>query len=499
MRRIAVFLMFAFLTVEMCAQKFKTTAIGGAELEFGVLTESSGEVALISGKNKGTVRMEIPSSVFYDGKEYQVTVVSKYSLKDCDEKLRELIFPSSIREIEGALFVNTSTESVAGTIATKYFTLGLGGSVKRESKLNKVELTNLQVSKNTKVIGDDAFLTFYNLLKKSKKQPIKAHISELPDFITPETAERYGLSQAYVKEYWNHGGGVASAPINEPVSEQVNIVKPQPVKPTAESKTPSDVDTNIPKMPETNKNTFAVIIANEDYQQEAKVEFALNDGRTFRDYCRKVLGMPEKNIHFVENATLNNVIVELDWLKDVCKAYKGAASVIIYYAGHGVPDEATGKAYMLPVDGSGKNVRTCYALDDFYKTVSEMQARHVTIFLDACFSGAKRNGEMRTETAARGVAIKAKESVPQGKLLVFSAATGNETAYSLKDQNHGLFTYFLLKKLKETKGNVTLGELVDYVNDQVGRHSIVENGKSQTPTVSPSVALGQGWRTQKLK
>ena len=481
MRRITVLLTFACLTLNICAQKFKTTGIGGVELEFGVLTDNSEEVALISGKNMGAVRMEIPSSVFNNGKNYQVTVLAKYSLKDCDEKLRELIFPSSIREIEGSLFVNTSTESVAGTIAARYFTLGIVGSVKRESKLNKVELTNLQVSKNTKVIGDDAFLTYCNLVKKSKKQPIKAHISELPDFITPENAERYGLSQAYVKEYWDKGGNP----------------NPQPVIPIAESNGPSDVDTNIPKVPETNKNTFAVIIANENYQREAKVDYALNDGRSFRDYCRKVLGMPERNIHFVENATLNNVIVELDWLKDVCTAYKGSASVIIYYAGHGVPDEATGKAYMLPVDGSGKNVRTCYALDDFYKTVSEMQAQHVTIFLDACFSGTKRDGEM--QTAARGVAIRAKESVPTGKLLVFSAAKGDETAYSLKEQHHGLFTYFLLKKLKDSKGNATLGELVDYVNDQVGQHSIVVNGKSQTPTVSPSVALGQAWRSQKLK
>jgi len=495
MRKIAVLLMSFCLTMTVCAQKFKTTAIGGAELEFEVLKDQSGEVALTSGKNMGATKLEIPSSVFYNSTEYQVTVLEKYSLKDCDEKLRELIFPSSIREIEGALFVNTSTESVAGTVAAKYFTLGIAGSVKRESKLNKVELANLQISKNTKIIGEDAFLTRCSLVKKSKKTPLKAHISELPDFVTPETAERYGLSQVYVKEYWDKGGGVVSTRSDH---DNGHVLPPRPVETSVSKITgTSDVDTNIPKMPETNKNTFAVIIANEVYQREAKVDFALNDGSSFKDYCRKVLGMPEKNIHYVENATLNNVIFELDWLKKVCDAYKGAASVIIYYAGHGVPDEATGKSYLLPVDGSGQNIRTCYALDDFYKTVGEMQANHVTIFLDACFSGAKRNGEM--QTAARGVAIKAKATAPQGKLVVFSAATGDETAYSYKEQNHGLFTYFLLKKLKDSKGNTTLGELADYINEQVGQYSIVENGKSQTPTVSQSAVLRQGWRNQKLK
>ena len=172
--------------------------------------------------------------------------------------------------------------------------------------------------------------------------------------------------------------------------------------------------------------------------------------------------------------------------------------MIIYYAGHGVPDETTGKAYLLPTDGSGQNTRTCLSLDDFYKTISTLKARQITVFLDACFSGAKRNGEM--QTAARGVAIKAKAStVPQGKMVIFSAATGDETAYSYKEKGHGLFTYFLLKKLKESKGNVTLGELGDYVTQEVRRYSIVENGKSQTPTITQSKTLPQTWRSKKLK
>ena len=68
-----------------------------------------------------------------------------------------------------------------------------------------------------------------------------------------------------------------------------------------------------------------------------------------------------------------------------------------------------------------------------------------------------------------------------------------------KEKGHGLFTYFLLKKLKESKGNATLGELTDYVNEEVAQFSIVENGKSQTPTVTKSRNLQQTWRSKKLK
>lgn len=78
--------------------------------------------------------------------------------------------------------------------------------------------------------------------------------------------------------------------------------------------------------------------------------------------------------------------------------------------------------------------------------------------------------------SARGVAIKVKQATPVGNIVVFSAAQGDETAYPYKEKEHGLFTYYLLKKLQETKGNVTLGELSDYIKTQVERQSIVING-----------------------
>jgi len=82
---------------------------------------------------------------------------------------------------------------------------------------------------------------------------------------------------------------------------------------------------------------------------------------------------------------------------------------------------------------------------------------------------------------------------------VFSAAQGDETAYPFKEQKHGMFTYYLLKKLQESKGNVSLGELGDYITTQVKQQSVVVNRKSQTPTVVPSSAMSGEWKGWKLK
>ena len=83
-------------------------------------------------------------------------------------------------------------------------------------------------------------------------------------------------------------------------------------------------------------------------------------------------------------------------------------------------------------------------------------------------------------------------------MVVLSAAQGDETAYSYQEQHHGLFTYFLLKKLQMSKGVVTLGELFDYVKDNVVKKSLVVNGKQQTPASSASISASDTWSSWTL-
>ena len=259
---------------------------------------------------------------------------------------------------------------------------------------------------------------------------------------------------------------------------------------------PADVDVNIPVTTTPAEQTFAVIIANEQYTREARVPFALRDGEIFARYCQKTLGIPEKNIRLVKNATLNDMTFQIDWLKQILTAHNGQAKAIVYYAGHGIPDEKQQSAYLLPVDGYGSNVNTGYSLKNLYSSLTSSPAKSITVFLDACFSGTKRESGMMT--AARGVAIKVKQEVPQGNMVVFTAAQGDETAYQYKEKGHGMFTYFLLKKLQETKGEATLGELSEYVTSEVKKASLLNNNKSQTPSVIPAVGFGN-WQTTTLK
>lgn len=258
----------------------------------------------------------------------------------------------------------------------------------------------------------------------------------------------------------------------------------------------SVVDENIPETNTKNNNTFAVIIANENYQSVAPVPYALNDGKIFREYCLKTLGIPEKQIKYIPNATGNQIKAQINWLQTLAEVFTDP-HIIFYYAGHGIPDESSRTAYLLPVDGIGTDVSTGYKLDDLYAVLGKMPAENVTVFMDACFSGSKREEGMLA--SARGVAIKARSGMPQGNMVVFSAAQSDETAYPNNEEKHGMFTYFLLKKLQDTKGDVTLHELGEYITTNVSQQSILLNGKSQTPCVTPSASLDASWREWKLK
>lgn len=258
----------------------------------------------------------------------------------------------------------------------------------------------------------------------------------------------------------------------------------------------SDVDMEIPTITMKNESAFVVVISNEEYRREAQVPYAVNDGKSFIAYCKQTLEIPDANIHFVENATLNDMKYHLNWLKQVIDVYGVNSRAIVYYAGHGIPDEKTKAAYLLPIDGYGMDASTGYKLEDLYNTLSSLSAQSVTVFLDACFSGTKREGDMMT--AARGVAIKTKPATPTGNLVVFSAAQGDETAYPYNEKQHGMFTYFILKKLQETKGDVTLGDLGNYVIDQVRKKTVL-TGKIQTPVINTSIVLGDSWKSWKLK
>ncbi|BDX36992.1 hypothetical protein CYCD_03470 [Tenuifilaceae bacterium CYCD] len=260
-----------------------------------------------------------------------------------------------------------------------------------------------------------------------------------------------------------------------------------------------EIDTNIPVSSVQKANTYCLIIGNEDYSSfqaglstEVNVDYAANDAKVFKEYCTKTLGIPEKQIKLLVNATAGQMNQGIAWINNLTKIDNGNAEVIFYYSGHGLPDEQTKEAYLIPVDISGSNVTQGIKLNDVYAKLNEFPAKKVTVFLDACFSGGARNQGL---IAMKGVKVRPKENLVNGNMVVFSSSTGEESSGVYRDMQHGYMTYFLLKKLQETKGDINYKDFANYIIESVKKETAL-NGKIQTPQLnySPSVdGIWDGW------
>lgn len=264
----------------------------------------------------------------------------------------------------------------------------------------------------------------------------------------------------------------------------------------------SDVDVNIPITNMYNKKTFALIIGNEDYSSfqmdlntDTNVDFAAIDARTFKKYLINTLGVPNENITLLVNATAGQMKQSIARLSALAEAYEGEAKLIFYYAGHGLPKEGTHDPYLIPVDVSSTNLDYALKLEDVFNKLTEHKSERVTVFLDACFSGGARNQEL---VAARGIRIKPKSPFVDGNLVVFSASTDEQTAHPYKEKAHGIFTYYLLKGLQISNGEMSYGELENFIRTNVMRKSVLVNNKVQAPEVKVSPLYESTWRDMRF-
>lgn len=295
--------------------------------------------------------------------------------------------------------------------------------------------------------------------------------------------------------------GLDLSDYGEAVGSKIKEEEVAVITPKVEGITPgtSDIDYNIPTTSTSRENTFCVIIANETYKQKdtPNVKYAAQDGKTFKNYCLRTLGLPQENVRFASNASYLQMKSMLEWFRQIGDVYGKDANFIVYYAGHGVPDEK-GNCKLIPADVSINDVNNGFSLKDLYDSLGKITTSSVLVLIDACFSGNDREDIAAVDDLHRGIVREVKTENVTGDVVVLTAASGAETALSYDEKAHGLFSYYLMKKLQDTKGDVTYGELYDYIKKEVMRKSIVAKGKKQTPSVTCSNKIIKNWKNIKF-
>lgn len=398
---------------------------------------------------------------------YGVTEIGWGAFLNCT-RLRNISLPFGLQKIETIAFANCKSLSSV-TIPDQC-------RVEDQAYLSCDGITQISIS-TTSVIGHYTFASEVNTKNGIRHTLCNAEIKKLPAYINTANSNRYGIAREAVEKY----NGSTTADVNY---DEVT----------------SGVDTDIPESYQIKQSTYALVLGNQNYRFAPDVPYAIHDARIFADYCNKTLGIPSENIHVCEDATKQMILEdEFEWLKSIENPLD--KKIIVYYAGHGVPDVADkNRAYLLPTDVRGTKPQRGIALDDLYAQLGDMSFGQVCVFLDACFSGLNRNDESVNE-GLRGVEIVPQESsINEGNVVVFSAAQGNETAQGYTEQGHGLFTYCLLKEIQDTSGNITLGELSDRILSNVTRTAPqLRLRKGQTPTTNSSNSISDSWRMMHLK
>ncbi len=375
--------------------------------------------------------------------------------------------PNNTRKIETIAFANCSSLNSVKIPGR--------ATVEDMAFLSCTKLVSLEIAP-TVVLGRSVFATEVTDGGIRSHKFYEGNILSLPANITTANSQAFGLSKSAVEHYLGENSKEADKE-NDAVT--------------------SSVDSDIPDSYNTRNDTYALVIGNEQYRYVPKVPYARHDARVFAEYCKKTLGIPAENVHLCENATKNMILDEEigDWLTNEVKD-RGYKKLIVYYAGHGVPDLLDkNKAYILPTDVRGTKPQQGIALDDFYAALGDLAYAQVTVFMDACFSGINRDNAGVNE-GLRGVEIDAEPGkLSSGNIIVFSAAQGNETAQGYLQEGHGLFTYYLLQALQETKGAFSYGQLATYLQENVSHKAPqLHLRKKQTPTTMASEALGDTWK-----
>ena len=289
--------------------------------------------------------------------------------------------------------------------------------------------------------------------------------------------------------------------IHDPVNDLALQFKPINIKVEDYSKPDFEdgrMDNSISELPQTNMknpNAIAVVIGNSNYKRTKKVKYSINDAYLMKKYLVKVLGYKEGNIFYIQDATKGEF--ELFFGND--DYHKGKlfnsikpnkSDVFIYYSGHGAPGLKDKKGYFVPVECDPNYVELQgYPIDVFYKNLSKLPAKSITVVLDACFSGAT----IFDNISPISITIE-NPSVKMENAVILSSSSGVQVSTWYNEKKHGMFTYFFLKAIhdkensdKNADNKLTFREIYEYISDKsegVPYYARRIHGVEQDPTIS---------------
>ena len=264
-------------------------------------------------------------------------------------------------------------------------------------------------------------------------------------------------------------------------------VKPKGTPEGTRSAIVSDLDDLPSAKAIPDKKAYAIVIGIENYRQKLpKADFAVSDAKLMSAYLSRVMGYPEENIVTLTDERAAKSDFEKYFEQWLVNHVEKDSTVFVYYSGHGAPNPKTGDAYLVPYDGDPSFIaQTGYPLKRLYDALAGLHVKEIIVALDSCFSGA--GGRSVLAEGARPLVMEREQIGATGRnMTILAAASGSQISSTYKERGHGLFTYFLLKGIKEEAvvrpdGSIATADLFQYLKPQVERIARRQYNSEQSP------------------
>lgn len=149
-------------------------------------------------------------------------------------------------------------------------------------------------------------------------------------------------------------------------------------------------------------------------------------------------------------------------------------NLLIYYAGHGWNDEDAGLGYWLPVDADRDDETNWVSNSKITSILRAMQAKHVMVVSDSCYSGTLTRGIQLTRSGPGHL-----ERLAERRTRVALASGGNEPVQDGGGGEHSVFANAFLRILGDNSGVLDATQLHALIRNPVMRDS------DQTPQFGP--------------
>ena len=241
-------------------------------------------------------------------------------------------------------------------------------------------------------------------------------------------------------------------------------------------------------------NAVAIVIGTEKYSDSSipMAPYASRDAELMAEYFKTSLGIQTVHLLTDEKVTA----MELNTMFDSQRGrlsriiQPGQTDVFVYYSGHGVPQPDGSDVMLIPYDVEKAWINDFgFSLNRMYDNLASLDAKSVTVILDACFSGGSRPSDMhKSESISNQKLVIADANAMEQPWLdnpnfrVFTSSRGDQTSLGYDLSRSGLFTYFIACGIQgdadlNADKKITMAELVEFVTAGVDK----ESAGTQTP------------------